>query len=330
MSLTILRHESAVLRDNACGDPYERDLWVYTPPGYRDGDASYPLLVCLTAYGKSGEEECAGNRWSPGLPARLDRLIAGGMPPVVVAFPDCFTRWGGSQYLNSSATGRYEDYVCDEIIPYVEKRFRCSGARGFFGRSSGGYGGLRLAMQRPGLVHAVSCQSGDLGFALLYQPDFADVIARLAEFDSLDAWVEHFEAREKFGGADFHVVHAVGMAACYSPDPAAPFGFRFPFEPATNELRPEIWAQWQAHDPIAMVDRPAAAAALRDLDLLFLDCGSRDEWRLHLGLRAFRTRLDALGIAYEAEEFPDTHRSLAYRYDVTIPKLASTLSDRPA
>ena len=38
------------------------------------------------------------------MPERLDRLIASGaMPPVVVAFPDCFTKLGGNQYINSSA-----------------------------------------------------------------------------------------------------------------------------------------------------------------------------------------------------------------------------------
>jgi hypothetical protein len=45
------------------------------------------------------------------LKRRLDRLIASGKcPPVIVVAPDCLTRLGGNQYINSSATGRYEDY----------------------------------------------------------------------------------------------------------------------------------------------------------------------------------------------------------------------------
>jgi enterochelin esterase family protein len=119
------------------------------------------------------------------------------------------------------------------------------------------------------------------------------------------------------------VLNTVGMAACYSPDPDAPFGIGFPFDFDTGELIPDVWARWRANDPVEM-----ASDALNELDLLFLDCGTKDEWRLHLGLRLLRKRLDALGVSYEAEEFPDTHRSLNYRYDVSLSKLAAALHRR--
>lgn len=319
MALTILRHESEVLKGNACGDPFVRDLWVYTPPV----PGPCPVLFCLTGFGGTGPMACTGSRRSPGLPARLDRLIADGMPPVIVAFPDCETRWGGSQYMNSLATGRYEDYVCDELLPFVEGEFEADGRRGVFGKSSGGYGAIRLAIRRPGLFHAVASHSGDMGFAFVYAPEFAAAIARLAEFESLPKWVEHVESREKVSGADFAVLNAVAMAACYSPDPDAHYGFRFPFDEETGELIPEIWRRWQENDPVEM-----ANDALRRLDLLFCDCGTKDEWRLHLGLRRFTKRLESLGIPYEAQEFPDTHRSLSYRYEVSLPKLAAALHRR--
>jgi len=316
MPLHVLSHTSEVLRNNPLNDPHERELLVYTPPV----DGPCPVLLHLPAFMANGAEACAGTRRSPGLPARLDRLIGAGMPPVIVVFPDCETRWGGSQYLNSAATGRYEDYVCDELLPFVEREFATTGRRGVFGKSSGGYGALRLALRRPGLFHAVACHSGDIGFEFVYAPRFADAIARLAEFDSLPAWVEHLESREKISGADFGVLDTVCMAACYSPDPDAPLGIGFPFDPATGALIPEVWARWRDHDPVEMANE-----SLRALDLLFLDCGSRDEWKLHLGLRRLTRRLDELRIPYESEEFPDGHRSLSYRYEVSLPKLAAAL-----
>jgi len=316
LGLTIVRHESEVLKGNACGDPHVRDLWVYTPPA----EGPHPVLFCLAGFGGTGAQACTGNRKSPGLPERVDRLIEGGMPPVIVAFPDCYTRWGGSQYMNSAATGRYEDYVCDELVPFVEREFDATGRRGVFGKSSGGYGALRLAIRRPGLFHAAASHSGDMGFAFVYAPEFAGTIARLSEFDSFADWVKHFESREKISGADFHVFNTVGMAACYSPDPDAPYGIRFPFDMETGELVPDVWRRWQGNDPVEM-----ANASLKELDLLFLDCGTKDEWRIHLGLRRFRSRLDELGVPHEAEEFPDTHRSLSYRYDVSLPRLAAAL-----
>ena len=58
-------------------------------------------------------------------PKKLDRLIATNrMPPVIVVFPDCFTRLGGNQYINSSAIGRYADYLNQEIVPLIDSEFR--------------------------------------------------------------------------------------------------------------------------------------------------------------------------------------------------------------
>src|SRR5690606_39343336 len=76
---------------------------------------------------------------------RLDRLIGEGhMAPVVVAMPDCFTRLGGNQYINSSVLGPWADILREEVVPLVEARFGGGGAarRGVFGQSSGGYGAL--------------------------------------------------------------------------------------------------------------------------------------------------------------------------------------------
>ena len=62
-------------------------------------------------------------------PERLDRLIGEErMPPVVVAFPDCFTRLGGNQYINSAAMGAWEDFLLYEMLPDIERRFGCGGS----------------------------------------------------------------------------------------------------------------------------------------------------------------------------------------------------------
>lgn len=327
MTVRILRHASDVLRGNACGDPAERDLWIYLPPGYDGSGERYPVLWCLTGFSGTGAMAVPGNRWAPGLAERLDRMIGDGMPPVIVAFPDCFTRWGGSQYVNSAATGRYEDYVCDELVPFVDAELRtASGARGVFGKSSGGYGAVRLAMRRPGLFRAAACHSGDMAFALCYGPGFARTAARIADAGSVEAWVERFERTEKKRKADFDAINTFAMAACYSPDPDAPFGVRLPFDLESGELLPDVWRRWRERDPVEMLSSRPCADALRRLDLLYLDCGSKDEYQLHLGLRLFRKRLDELGIPHEAEEFPDDHRSISYRYEESIPRLARALA----
>jgi enterochelin esterase family protein len=115
------------------------------------------------------------------------------------------------------------------------------------------------------------------------------------------------------------------MAACYSPAADRPLGLALPFDLETGALREEIWRRWKENDPVEMVRRPEIAQALRDLRLLYLDCGSDDEYQLHLGQRLFCRRLEEAGIAHECQEFPDDHRSISYRYDVSVPKLAVAL-----
>lgn len=326
MPIRILEHESRVLKGNPLGDPTRRELWVYLPPGF-DEKRRYPVLWCLVGFTGTGQMVVTGNRWAPGLAERLDRLIGEGCPPVIVAFPDFFTRLGGSQYMNSAATGRYEDYLCDELIPFLDGSlptlpFR--DARGVFGKSSGGYGALRLGMRKPDLFSAVACHSGDMAFAFTYLPGFAKTAARLAKAGSIEAWLREFDATEKKKSADFDAINTIAMASCYSPDPAKPLGIALPFDLESGELLPEVWARWKEHDPVEMVR--THADALRRMRLLFVDCGSDDEYQLHLGMRLFVKRCAELGIPCEALEFPDDHKSISYRYDVSVPKLVSALA----
>ena len=51
---------------------------------------------------------------------RMNRLISSKKcGPMILVLVDCFTSFRGNQYINSSATGRYEDYIVKEIVPYV-------------------------------------------------------------------------------------------------------------------------------------------------------------------------------------------------------------------
>ena len=84
--------------------------------------------------------------------------------------------------------------------------------------------------------------------------------------------------------------------------------------------------RWKRFDPAEMVLEEQYRDALRGLRYLFLDCGTKDEWYLHCGLRLLQKRLVAAGIGFELEQFPDTHRSISYRYDVSLPKLAAALA----
>ncbi|PZN06833.1 MAG: esterase, partial [Bacillota bacterium] len=153
------RHRSEVLTGNPLGDPAERSLWVLVPPDH-DPATPAPCIWVLTGFTGTGRRLLNYDPWEENLAERLGRLYAEGrIGPVIVALPDCFTYYGGSQYLNSPAVGRYEDYLVRELVPLVEREYRVRG-HGLAGKSSGGYGAFVQAVRHPDVFRAFACHSG--------------------------------------------------------------------------------------------------------------------------------------------------------------------------
>ena len=323
-TIEILRVESAALRENPLGDPHVREVPVYLPPGAGSASARLPVVYCLAGYTGGGASWLNVVPWGENLAQRMDRLIAAGAPPVILVMPDCFTRLGGSQYVNSSATGAYEDHLVGEIVPLVDRRFATSGARGLLGKSSGGYGALVLGMRHPDVFSALACHAGDCYFEWSYKPALPQLAAALVRAGGLEAWLAEVFARRRKSGEDIGNLSTLCACAAYLPDPARPLGVGLPFDLATGELDAAAWERFLAHDPVRLVERHADA--LRALRLVFFDAGRRDEHHLQLGARVLAQRLRALGVPFEHEEFDDGHRDTAYRYDVSLPKLARALT----
>src|ERR1700747_3002588 len=96
-SVSRVTTQSQALKSNMLGDPSERVVDVYVPAG-PDGQG-LPLLVDLVGFTGGGLSHTNWSGFRAKLRDRLDRLIGEQlMPPVVVAFPDCFTLFGGNQY----------------------------------------------------------------------------------------------------------------------------------------------------------------------------------------------------------------------------------------
>jgi enterochelin esterase-like enzyme len=320
-------HVSQCLRGNRWNDPTERALTVYLPAGYRDGDV-LPLLVSLAGYTSSGLAHVNWRAFEESLPERLDRLIgSGAMAPAVVLFPDCFTTLGGNQYLNSSALGAYADYLLTELIPETESRYGTDrNRRAVFGKSSGGYGALMLAMRYPGAFHAVASHAGDVGFETLFRSSFPSVATTLRDYvrdPDLSRFIKKFWGARKVGGADIHALMMLGMAASFDPDPAEPLGFKLPFDLRTCVVDPVRWRRWLEHDPLVLIER--AARPLSALKALYIDVGTRDEYHIQYGTRLLHDRLTALGVPHHFEEFDGTHSAMDHRLDLSLPLLRVAL-----
>ena len=317
--------DSQVLVGNRLGDPTRREIAVYVPHGHDGRDL--PLLVNVVGFTSGGPAEANWKNFGENVPERLDRLIAtGAMAPCVVAFPDCFTRLGGNQYVNSGAIGRWDDFLLQEAVPFVERQFGCGGAgkRGIFGHSSGGYGAIVHALLHPDFWSAAAVHSGDMGFELLYRHEFAGVLRELTKvgFDC-GKWVDTFWESKKFKGSDINVIMMLAQAASFDPDLSARYGIRLPVTHDTCELIPDRWNNWLQWDPLSLVE--THGAGLKRLKAFYIDCGDIDQYNLVYGARRLHRRLDSLGVPHIYEEFPDDHSSVDYRLDVSLPVLVRAL-----
>ncbi len=323
---------SRVLSGNPLGDPHRRPVYVYVPPGYEDEpDRRYPSVYVIQ--GLTGQLDMWRNRkfgQSSALEA-VDDWFAGSGPPAIVAFVDAWTSIGGSQFLDSPATGRYHTYLCTEVVPFVDARYRTLDAaahRGIAGKSSGGYGAMVAPMLRPDLFGGLVTHAGDALFEACYLPDFRTAARALRDrYDgSYDAfWADLRSRPGRSERTDGDLLNVWCMAACYSADPDGTV--QLPFEPTTGRLRAEVWDRWLAWDPVRMAAEHADA--LRGLRGIWIDAGRSDDFYLDLGADAFRAELEAAGVDDDRlrfELFDGTHSGIDWRYPEAIGWLAERLA----
>jgi Putative esterase len=327
---------SELLRGNPLGDPHERPLFVYTPPGYDDEpERRYPAVYVIQGY--TGQVAMWRNRSAYRLPfpEAADAVFARGAeprtPPAVVVYVDAWTRYGGSQFVDSPGTGRYHSYLCDEVVPWVDARYRTvpdPAHRAIMGKSSGGFGAMITPMLRPDLFGALATHAGDTLYEYCYIPEFATATRHLRRYDGdIWRWWDDFCSRPAFTKEeDMSLLTVLGVAACFSAREDGTV--ELPFDPVTGVLRTTEWKRWLDWDPVRMV--PAYADALRGLRGIWIDAGTKDEYRLDLGATAFRAALREAGVpddVVQFELFDAGHMGIDYRYPVSLAWLCHRLSD---
>ncbi len=325
--------ESDALSDNQLGDPAQRPLFVYRSPGLVSGAhrEAVPSVYLIQGYSGQVDDWLGRTAFEPNSVERLDAMFsAGDCPEAIVVFVDAWTSLGGSQFLNSSATGRYLDYLCDDVVAFVDGRYPTLADRqhrGIAGKSSGGYGAMVVPMLRPDVFGALASHAGDALFECCYLRDFPVVARALRDhFDgSIEVLLERVAQADHFDWGKYGAAFSLyAYAAAYTPDPSRPGAVRLPFDIATGRVIDEIWAEWLALDPVRMA--PHYAEALRSMRRIYLDAGRSDEWFLDLGAQAFAQELEKLGVEHSLELFDGTHGGISYRYPGAIRELLLALA----
>jgi enterochelin esterase-like enzyme len=325
--------ESEALAGNPLGDPSRRPLYVYSTPAVAAGQAtSVPVVYVLQGFSGQLDGWLARKPFEPLFIERLDAMFAaGGCPDALIVFVDAWTSLGGSQFLNSPATGNYTDYLCDEIVPFVDEHYATAGTRerrAVTGHSSGGYGALVLPMLRPEIFGSLIAHAPDTLFEASYMGDFARVVRVLRDEygGSYEALLEELRQADRFNwGRWGEALNAYAMAAAYSPDLDRPGRVLLPFDTTTGRLIPEVWERWLDRDPVRMV--AAHVDELKALEHIHIESGRSDEYMLDVGIQALSAELQRLGIEHSFELFDGGHGGMHHRYGPAIRDLLLKLED---
>ena len=318
---------SAALEGNPLGDPHVRPMWVYLPPGYdAEPDRRWPSVYVIQAHIGRVEAWFNVQPFSKNFPERVEELA----PACVVVLVDAFTALGGSQFLDSPAVGRYHTYLCDEVVPWIDERYRTLAVRdhrGIMGHSSGGFGAMITAMLRPDLFGGLATHAGDALFELCYQRDFPTAARALR--DRYDGswerfWDDFRSGRPVLASRDDAVLLGTyAMAACYSSNEDG--SIEFPFDLRTGRLVDDVWKRWLEWDPVRRA--PRHAETLRELRAVWIDAGNADEYYLDLGALAFKDALDQIGVSeLRFELFAGGHGGVTHRYPLSLAYLAEQLA----
>lgn len=305
--------ESEALRGNPLGDPTERPLYVWAPAAQ---DRPLPALFVL--HGMTGQARAWFNvaPFMPNLPEQIDAL---GLEAIVVLV-DGWTALGGSQWVDSTAIGRYGTYLCEDVVGLVDANFSVAG-RALAGRSSGGFGAMVWAMLRPDLFAGFATHAGDALFEVMYAAEFAASAQALRNLydGSVDRfWEDLRSGRRVFmNRTDPLLQNVSAAAAAYSPG-------ELPFRIDTGEFVPEVWEKWLAWDPVRLAREHAGA--LRNARAIWIDAGRNDEYFLDLGATAFHEAVQAAGGQAHFELHDGGHRGTNWRLPLSLSFLAERLA----
>jgi len=325
----IFKFKSNVLKNNPLKDPYERDLIIYLPEKYRKSySKGYTAIFLLPSFGNNNYSTVNNNPFSPTIYQILENLVKEKKcEEMIIVILDCFNKFGGSQYINSSAVGNYKDYLVEEIVPFINSKYNVS-KNALLGKSSGGYGAITIGMQYPKTFNAIAAHSFDSAFEYCYLPDFPTAYKTLKKYGNIEKWLSNFWNEEnKSNKNDFITLNIISMAAHYSPGHpnTKNFEIEMPFDLETGEFNDKVWSRWKSKDPINMIDK--FKDNLKNLDLLFFDCGVNDEFNLFIGTKIFSERCKLFGIDHDYMQYEGGHFNTSFRYIESLSKISEKLSD---
>ena len=311
---------SKALERNLYGDSPDRPMLVYLPPSYATSpDKRYPVIYLLHGYGTT-EKGWAG--YAPVKPA-MDTLIAAGtIREMIVVMPNAMNAFGGSFYTNSAATGNWDDYIANDLVAYIDKKYRTIArpeSRGLAGHSMGGYGTFAVGMRHAGETYSALYALSGCCTRFSRDAGASTTWARVAAAQTLD------DVRQLPFGA--HV--SAALTAAFSPNIAAPplyLGLPFVQNGTKWTVVDSIYRLWAEHAPFDMI--ATHVDQLKRLRGFMFDVGLSDALVPPASLAAIDTELTRVGIKHTFETYDGDHTNrIAARISTRLLPFFSQILD---
>ena len=296
------------LEHTVTGESPERSVAIYLPPGYESAKKRYPVIYLLHGVGDTNDEwvgskEDPRGDWETIASVMDHGITAGVLKEMIIVMPTEKTNLFGSFYTNSITTGRWEDFTAQELVAFVDHKYRTlatAGSRGIAGHSMGGYGALMLGMKHPdvysvayGMNPALPGWGGDL---TPLNPAYIEATKAKSKEDILPPT---------------YVTGLINLAQAFSPNPQKPpFYVDLPFKEADGKVVPAepAFSEWEAHFLVNMV--PKYRDSLVRLRGYRFDSGYEDDFRfIPVNTRVFSTQLTTYGVDHVFEEYNGNHNN---------------------
>ena len=289
---------SQALKGNKLGDPDTRNITIYLPPGYASSNKFYPVIHLLHGFG--GDERSLVGEVGEELAVFLvDSMIESGVArEMIIVMPSARNKYGGSFFLNSELTGKYEDYIVYDLVDYIDNNYRTirdRNARAIGGASMGGYGSITLAMKHPDIFSSVVSLSPPLGFDIIAAEMIPEVIR-----ENPDGMPDPGQKVEQY------TEYLYALSAALSPNlDNPPFFLDLPFEYPNVEVIESVRDRWLVGDPLTMLS--TYSQSLEGLKGIYIDVGDEDLLGYKAAADAFHDELIRLGIQNEYNVYQGDH-----------------------
>jgi S-formylglutathione hydrolase FrmB len=284
------------LEGSLLGDAADREVAVFLPPSYTASPTRRdPVVYMLHGFTDDVAHWWGFEKHFVSVPLAMNKTLAAGTAAeMILVMPNAYTRYQGSFYSSSPATGDWETFVASELVAYIDAHYRTIAnvnSRGLFGHSMGGYGAVRIGMRHPDVFSSVYAMSA----CCLMPPRPITDPARLATAEAI-------KDPDEVAKADFGTKAVFSQAAAWSPNPQnAPLFIDLPTK--DGQVRPEIAAKWAANAPIAMLDQ--YIGNLKRLKAFAFDVGTKDGLAPH-ALRLHEV-LDTYKLPHVYETYDGDH-----------------------